>query len=146
MRKSCGGAVNFKKEFRPVRVGVYVHTLHSNDVRALQHIVRPDHVQQGCIQASLHPRLRIPLGPTYISPPPSKPPPLSPPLAAAMAPAPDMPQVHSPDRPAPTPPLLPNLGTTHRNRPLLAIMDHARDRAINAPARMFQARAGFPGL
>jgi hypothetical protein len=63
-----------------------------------------------------------------------------------MAAPPDMPQIHSPDRPAPAPPLLSNLGTTHRNRPLLANMDQTGDRAINAPARVFQARAGFPGL
>jgi hypothetical protein len=63
-----------------------------------------------------------------------------------MATAPDMPQVHTPDRPAPTPPLLSNLGTTHRTCPLLAAMDHAGDRAINAPARVFQARACFPSL
>jgi hypothetical protein len=37
--KKCGGAVNFKKEFHPVRVGV--HTLLNDVLRALQHVVNP---------------------------------------------------------------------------------------------------------
>jgi len=101
-----------------------------------------DHVA-GSIRASLNPPLRILPRPTYIPPPPPKPPA---PLEAAMAAPTVMPQVHDPDRPIPAPCLLSNLGTTHRTRPLLAILGPAGDRAITTPARVLQVRAGFPSL
>ena len=58
----------------------------------------------------------------------------------------DLPQVHGASGPALAPPLISNLGAAHRNCLLLALMDPAGDRAADAPARVLQARAGFPGL
>jgi len=67
-------------------------------------------------------------------------------LATTMALPLDMPQVHTPNHPASTPPLLSNLGAIHRDCPLLENMDQAGNQAINAPVRVFQARADFPSL
>src|SRR5258707_6185273 len=98
----------------------------------------PHHSQQDSKQPSFNP---APPGPKFIPPTPPLPA-----LATAMAAPTVMPQIHDPARPTPTPSLLFNLGITHRNCPLLAIMDPAGDRSVNPPARVLQARAGFFGL
>jgi hypothetical protein len=49
-----------------------------------------------------------------------------------------VPQVHDANRRPSLRPLVPHLGTAHRNRLLLALVDPAGNRAHNAPARVLQ--------